>query len=51
MFSNSRTLARRPLGLDVELQLLVVGNGARTDAADRRLGVLRLDRADDVAGP
>src|SRR6202043_635522 len=37
------------LRLDVELQLLVVGNGARADAADRGLGVLRLNRSDDVA--
>jgi hypothetical protein len=35
--------------LDVELQLLVVGNGARSDPADRGLGVLRLDCVDDVA--
>src|SRR6476620_8234042 len=37
------------LRLDVELQLLIVGDGARADAADRRLGVLRLDGAYDVA--
>src|SRR4029077_6584482 len=37
------------LRLDVELQLLNGGNRARADAADRGLGVLRLNRADDVA--
>jgi hypothetical protein len=38
------------LRLDVELQLLVVRDGPRADAADRGLHVLRLDRVDDVAG-
>ena len=36
------------LGLDVELDLLIVVDGPRADAADRRLRVLRLDRGDDV---
>ena len=31
-----------PLGLDVELQLLIVGNRPRADPADRGLHVLRL---------
>ena len=38
------------LGLDIELQLLIVGDRAGADAADRGLDILRLDRADDVAG-
>ncbi len=38
-----------PFGLDVHLKLLVVADRPRADAADRRLHVLRLDRADDVA--
>ena len=38
------------LGLDVELELLVVRDRPRADPADRRLDVLRLDRVDDVAG-
>src|SRR5205085_4281820 len=38
------------LGLDVELQLLVVRNGTGTDATHCGLDVLRLDRIDDVAG-
>jgi hypothetical protein len=42
--------AQPTLGLDVELELLVVGNGARADAPDRGLDVLRLDGVDDVAG-
>ena len=36
------------LRLHVHLELLVVADRARADAADRRLHVLRLDRADDV---
>ena len=50
MFSNSATEVEPALGLDVELQLLVVGDRPRADAADRGLHVLRLDRLDDVAG-
>ena len=42
--------AQAPLCLHVELQLLVVRDRPRADAADRRLHVLRLDRLDDVAG-
>ena len=38
------------LGLDVELQLLIVRDRPRADASDRGLDVLRLDRIDDVAG-
>jgi hypothetical protein len=38
------------LGLDVELELLVVGNRARTDPPHRRLHVLGLDGRDHVAG-
>ena len=45
-----RDRAEAALGLDVELQLLIVGNRPGADAADRGLDVLRLDRADDVAG-
>ena len=37
-----------PLGLQVELELLVVADRPRADAADRRLHVLRLDGGDDV---
>src|SRR4029077_213724 len=37
-----------PLSLDVQLELLVLPDRARADAADRRLHVLRLDRADEV---
>ena len=37
-----------PLRLDVHLELLVVADRARPDAADRRLDVLRLDCRDDV---
>ncbi len=37
------------LGLNVELELLVVGNGPRADAPDRRLSILGLDGVDDVA--
>ena len=36
------------LGLHVDLELLVVADRPRADAADRRLHVLRLDRGDDV---
>ena len=50
MFSNSSAEVEPALGLDVELQLLVVGDRPRADAADRGLHVLRLDRVDDVAG-
>ena len=40
---------RQPaLRLDVQLELLVVADRARTDAADRGLHVLCLDRADHV---
>ena len=40
---------RQPaLRLDVQLELLVVADRARADAADRGLHVLRLDRADHV---
>ena len=38
------------LGLDIELQLLIVGDRPGADAADRGLDILRLDRVDDVAG-
>ena len=39
---------QRALGLHVHLELLVVADRARADAADRRLHVLRLDGVDDV---
>src|SRR5260221_7178616 len=38
------------LGLDVQLQLLVVRDRACADAPHRRLHILRLDRVDDIAG-
>ena len=50
MFSKSATDVQSALGLDVELELLVVGDRARADAAHGGLNVLRLDRVDDVAG-
>ncbi len=38
------------LRLHVQLELLVAGDGAGADAADRRLHVLRLDGVDDIGG-
>ena len=38
------------LGLDVELQLLVIRDRPGTDASNSSLNVLRLDRIDNVAG-
>ncbi len=45
-----RDRAEAALGLDIELQLLIVGDRPGADAADRGLDVLRLNRADDVGG-
>ena len=39
-----------PLGLDVDLDLLLVSDRWRADAAQRRLNVLARDRGDDVVG-
>ena len=50
MFSNSFDRLQPALGLDIELQLLVIGYRPCADAADGGLDVLRLDRIDDVAG-
>ena len=38
------------LGLDIELELLLGADRLGADGADGRLGVLRLDRRDDVGG-
>ena len=48
MFSKSSTELEPSLGLDVELQLLVVENRPRADTSDRSLHVLRLNGVDDV---
>ena len=50
IFSKSSTGVQSPLGLDIELKLLVVGYRARADATHGGLNVLRLDRIDDVGG-
>ena len=48
MLPNCSGVVSRPLRLDVQLELLLVRDRPRADAADRRHHVLRLDRGDHI---